>query len=242
MRPGLKLILTGVFLLRSAWGQTLAVLDPPADQSPAADVNHGKSGKPVSVSESNDDLLWLVGRWRCYARQYLDKIDGPLGSGAEDMLDYLNVYFPFADEKLTLRLTDNPEARPIAAEFLVREMVSDWPSKGERVYKDRLAPMSPWGEVRISRDHIRVGSYPGDYIEFSYRTETRKHGLWLILESATMRLELFKFAGKAGDIKDSFVKAPIKDYTADRISELKRRYEKLRSSLPRKTSSETRRN
>jgi hypothetical protein len=205
--------------------------------SDKAQPSTGEIASSVSHSASQDlalkdDLSWLVGRWRCYVRQYTSGVsntNGPLGSGAEDMLDYLNVYYPFADDRLTISLTSNPEDRAIAAEFLIRQIVSDWPSlRGDLpTYTDRLAPMSPWGAVKISKDCIRVGSYPGDYLDFKYRVETNGLDLWLVLESNCMYLKLHKFTPNAGDIKKSFVKAPLKDFTAERILGLTREYQKL---------------
>jgi hypothetical protein len=154
----------------------------------------------------------------------------PLGAGAEDTLDYFNVYFPYADDRLTLRLTDAPEDRPIAAEFLVRDIDSTWflEEQGRSPLRDRLLPMSPVGPVGISRDRIRigVGLTPGTY-EFRYKVDRRRHGYWLVLESATVRLELFKVSSEIDNIERSFVEAPIKRYQAERIAQLKRQYAEL---------------
>jgi hypothetical protein len=181
----------------------------------------------ASTANSNidDDLEWLVGRWRCVVRQYHAKPEGPLGSGAEDTLDYLNVYYPYADESFGLALMMDPEQRRIAAEFLVRRI------EDTQRFSDHLAPMLPWGPVCIGKDTIRVGSFPGEYLDFHYSVERRGHEIWLILDSAQVHLELWKFADRVGsDISTSFVKAPIKDYSPTRIAELERRYSKLRRS------------
>jgi len=181
-------------------------------------------------SASQDDLSWLVGRWRCYVRRYLDDAKGPLGAGAEDTLDYFNVYFPYADDRLTLRLTDAPQDRPIAAEFLVRRIESNWlAQKDDKLrFRDMLFSMSPSGPVGISKDLILIGGTPspGSY-GFHYKLEKRGHELWLVLESKAMHLELLKITSEIEGIKDSFVDAPIKDYSPERIQELKRQYGEL---------------
>jgi hypothetical protein len=177
-----------------------------------------------------DNLGWLVGRWRCITRQYFTKQDHVLSTDAEDSLDYFNVYFPFADDHLKLDLTDNPEDRPIAAEFLVRH-VSDF-----EPFEEKLSPMLEWGPVRIGRERIRYGHPPFDDYEFQYLVERRGAWLWLTLESKFMHLEFYKLATKVGGIKNSFVMAPIKGYTAEHIAELSHQYELLEKSLP--TSSE----
>jgi len=177
-----------------------------------------KPGGPIT-----DDLQWLVGRWRCVTREWLVPWDGPLGTACEDSLDYFNVYFPFADDRLTLKLTDNPEDRPIAAEFLVRH-VRGWLGNE---FEEELVPMIDSGPVRISKDRIRTGQ-TFETTEFKYyRREGRNSVSLLVLESDFMRLELYKVADDLGDIKKSFVQAPIKNYSPDQISDLRTRYQKL---------------
>lgn len=178
-----------------------------------------------------DDLEWLVGRWRCITREWLVSHDGPLGSGSEDALDYFNVYFPYADDHLTLELTDNPDDRPIAAEFLVRA-VRAW---GDEPFNDELLPMMDSGPVRISKDRILVGS-PFEGVEFHYSRGEGRWGPLLVLESKFMRLEFYKLPAPMLDIEKSFVHAPIKDYTSEQIAALKRRYERLRASLSDSTT------
>jgi len=191
------------------------------------DIDARKKLKP-DPGPRLDDLEWLVGRWRCMTREWLVPMNGPLGTAAEDALDYFNVYFPYADDHLTLRLTDNPEARPIAAEFLARHVWSD-PRTG---LDERLTPMSESGPVRISKDKIVVGSSPFEAREFRYCTRIGRNGPLLILESGFIRLEFYKLDEAPGDIKKSFVYAPIKDYSDDQISELKKRYESLKRKEP----------
>ena len=52
-----------------------------------------------------------------------------------------------------------------------------------------------------------------------------------------MRLELYKLGAEVGDIKNSRVKAPIKDYTPEHMAELQRRYDRMKSTLPVATKS-----
>ncbi|MPN08076.1 hypothetical protein SDC9_155352 [bioreactor metagenome] len=136
-------------------------------------------------------------------------------------MDYFNVYLPYADDKLTLDLADDPELRPIAAEFLVRYVDDTGP------FKEVLAPMSSEGPVRMGRDRIWYGSAPTNF-EFKYTVEKRGQRLWLILESKYIRLEMIKLYAKVGDIRESFVKAPVKEYSVERLSELAKKYEELK--------------
>ncbi|PWU09756.1 MAG: hypothetical protein C5B50_26860 [Verrucomicrobia bacterium] len=171
-----------------------------------------------------DDLEWLVGRWRCLTREWLVPMDGPLGNGAEDALDYFNVYFPYADDHLSIRLTDNPQERPIAAEFLARHVWSD----SRTGLDERLIPMSEPGPIHISKDKIVVGSSPFETREFRYRTRRGRNGPILILETSFIRLEFWKLDDSPGDIRKSFVYAPIKDYTSERVADLKNHYDNLK--------------
>ncbi len=173
-----------------------------------------------------DDLDWLVGRWRCITREWLIPMDGPLGSACEDALDYFNVYFPYAEEHLTLQLTDNPDDRPIAAEFLARHVRSVWPSDP---FEERLVPMMEPGPARISKDRIWVG-YPFSTVEFHYWRREGRWGPLLVLETKFIRLEFYKLSAAMGDIKKSFVYAPIRDYSPEQISALKQRYEQMRAT------------
>jgi hypothetical protein len=141
---------------------------------------------------------------------------------AEDSLEYFNVYFPYADDRLTLSLDKNPEIRPIAAEFLVR-----FTDETRSEFNEDLRPMSPWGPVRIGKSLIRYGNPPIEDVEFRYKVERRGNRLWLVLESKLMRLELIKLLNKPGDVKNSNVVAPIKDYSLEHLSQLRERYEKL---------------
>jgi len=204
---------------------------PSQAQAPGAPSDRrgtGPAPAPDQASRTDaarrDDLNWLVGRWRCYGREYLDKREWPLGTACEDSLDYFNVYFPFADDHLTLALTDEPRNRPIAAEFLVRLVTF-------RPFGERLWPMEPGGLVQIGKDRIVVSENPFEHYEFHYRLERTGKTSWLILESKSMRLRLFKCSDDPGDVKQSMVVAPLKGYSAERISALAGEYEKLSSPL-----------
>jgi hypothetical protein len=181
------------------------------------------NGATKSATVIQDDLAWLVGRWRCVTRQYLEKQNHPLGSAHEDFLEYLNVYLPYADDRLTLNLTDNPQDREIAAEFLVKVIYD----VGE--FRERLEPMQPGGPVLIGKDRIWYGFRPFDHFEFRYSIERRDQWLWLVLTSDHMRLELMKLEhAPLGNMSDSLIRAPIKAYPSERLSEIKRRYEELK--------------
>jgi hypothetical protein len=203
---------------------------------PARKLTPAETKKRLETSRAPrlDDLEWLVGRWRCITREWLIAQDGPLGSACEDALDYFNVYFPYADDHLTLRLTDNPNDRPIAAEFLARYIRSVW---AKDPFEERLGPMMEPGPVRISKDHIWVG-YPFGTVEFRYYRREGRWGPLLVLETKFMRLEFYKLHAAMGDIKRSFVHAPIRDYSPEHISELKERYAQMCAPLNNKLKKE----
>jgi hypothetical protein len=193
-----------------------------------AAATNGSKSTSISAAASprtRDDLDWLIGRWKCVGREYLTKPQQMLAPDAEDSLEYLNVYCPYANDHLTLDLTDAPDERPIAAEFLVRFV-----DETSATFTERLEPMSPWGSVRIGRRTIRYGAPPAEDIEFHYRLEKRGTRLWLTLESKVMRLELVKLALPLGDVRESHVQAPIRSYTPAQIADLKERYERMKHS------------
>jgi len=199
------------------------------------ELSHGEARAKLKqrTEPRIDDLQWLVGRWRCITREWLSSWDvGPLGSACEDALDYFNIYFPYADEHLTLQLTDNPEDRPIAAEFLARHIRSVFPSDP---FEERLVPMTEPGPVRISKDRILVG-HPFEAVEFRYARREGRYEPLLILESKFMRLEFYKLPAALGDIRESYVEAPIRDYSKDKIAELKMRYEQMVGAQRAKTA------
>ena len=204
--------------------------DQPAIPARKLTPDEAKMKMQASVAPRVDDLEWLVGRWRCMTRERLVPWDGPLGSAGEDALDYFNVYFPYADDHLTLQLTDNPDDRPIAAEFLVRLVVY-----GSQ-FEERLTPME-WGPVRISTDQIWVGER-FDTIAFRYYRRKGRDGTVLILESKFMRLEFYRIPADVGDIKKSFVHAPIRDYSPAKVSDLKQRYEQMERQHRDKTKTD----
>lgn len=141
-------------------------------------------------------------------------------------MEYFNVYFPYADEQLTLALTDNPEDRPIAAEFVVKVVYSI----GE--FRERPERMQPGGAVLVGKDRIWYGFRPFDHKEFRWSLEKRDLWLWLILESEHVHLELIKLdAAPLGSVRDSFVVAPLRDYSDERLSELKGRYQELKRAI-----------
>src|SRR5947208_2291768 len=85
-------------------------------------VTQSPRAAPTSIPIVQDDLMWLVGRWRCISRQYFTKQEQLMAATGDSLLDYFNVYLPYADERLTVNVTGNPDDRPIAAEFLVRHV------------------------------------------------------------------------------------------------------------------------
>lgn len=188
---------------------------------------HGTAG-PKTVE---DDLAWLVGRWRCVSRQFLSPAreglkhpDLPLGWNTPDFLEYFNVYLPYADDQPTLLLSADPEERPIAAEFLVRKV------EVTPVFEERLVAMSPRGIVRIGTDRIRVGT-PFDNLEFKYRLVQGEFSHTLSLETKYTRLVLEKLSSSPGDLLQSHVIAPIREYPEEKVRAIAEQYTKLRTGV-----------
>jgi hypothetical protein len=144
----------------------------------------------------------------------------PRGSHGEHLLEYFNVFLPYADEHLTLKLTRNPDDRSIAAEFLIKEEDRLPFSRGS------LVPMYPSGPVGIGTDRIRVGD-PFNRLEFRYSVDRKTTTPRLRLESKHMYLECERVSPDAGDLKTSGVVAPVMGYSAKRLEELRQRYETL---------------
>jgi len=201
---------------RVAANQRLVAADV---QSSAAAAANGARSKPVM----RDDLEWLVGRWLCVDRQFLTQQE-LLMAGSDNLLEYFNVYLPYSDDHLTLNLTDDPDDRPIAAEFLVRHVDTFG------AFREQLIPMFEGGPVSIGKGRIWYGSRPrSSDFDFSYHVEKLQHGtLWLTLESRAMRFGLIKLLCDVGDLRNSSVSAPIKDYSPSQILDLQRRYEELK--------------
>lgn len=203
-------------------GSVLAENHDPSVHVQSTGVNDQNS----SGSRLQADIEWLVGRWRCVARQYFTKDQMQMAINGDSLLDYFNVYFPYADDQLTVELTEQP-ARQIAAEFVTRRVYD--PDN----FRERPWPMFEGGPVFIGKNRTVYGNIPrSSDFDFKYSTEERSGTLWLILESRSMRFELVKKSEVAGNIEGSFVQAPIRTYSPERIAELQRRYADLTKSLP----------
>jgi hypothetical protein len=226
MHSSLSVVLIGfVIWSQPSWpanGQSTGLLGSHAAEVPTREEPHPG---PTVVQ---DDLSWLVGRWQCVSRQYLTTRDLTVAVG-DSLLEYFNVYLPYSDDRLTLRLTDNPDDRPLAAEFLVRHVYD----VGE--FREQLVPMFESGPVRIGKDHIWYGSPMSEDFDFKYATKKRSGRIWLILESRAMRFELTKLLADVGDIHQSYVTAPVKGYSPERLQELKNRYGELTKQLQSKS-------
>jgi hypothetical protein len=182
----------------------------------ADDSGHGKTSK----TERLDDLGWLIGSWSVVERRWLAEADEPRGSHGEHLLEYFNIYLPYADGNLTLRLTESPDGRPIAAEFLVTE--EGYPPFSER----KLVSMYPGGVVRIGVNRIWVGD-PFNLFEFKYWFEADASPPRLRLESKHVLLDLEKQSIYPGELADSSVDAPVVAYSEERRMDLFRRYRQL---------------
>jgi len=199
--------------------------------SPAAggtDSGRVPSGvTPGAQAAVRDDLKWLVGRWRCLTRQFRSAPDDhPISDG--DLLEYFNVYLPYADDNLSVKLTGDPMDRQIAAEFLTSYTGNN--VRGE--FTQSLAPPNDFSPVYISTNAIRAG-YPF-YTEFIYHRQTSDVSpTLLILDTKQMhfvfrQMPLFSEADMARQITNlssSFV--PVRSMSDSERLELKRKYDDL---------------
>lgn len=182
----------------------------------------------ISSATTTNDLLWLVGRWRCITREYIkanrrNYADSPMSYSSEDFLEFINVYYPYVDEKPILTLDEYPHCRPIAAEFLVRAVQKSPP------FTERLLPMEPdGGFVAICKNHIVVG-LRSKYI-FKYQVVRDVFPPQILLESNITRLVLEKWSDDPGNIQSSCITEPIRFFSVDKIHELSRRYKELISN------------
>jgi hypothetical protein len=173
-----------------------------------------------------DDLSWLVGKWQRISMEWLDDSIRSLGSSSEDLLKYFNVYLPYGDDILTLCLTDDPEDRPITAEFIVL-LDTDLP-----LLHDGLRPMypntyHPRSTVRISKERLWVGTV-FDLFEFHYQRVPEAFPPKLVLRSRDVQLVMEKISDDPGLIELSWARSDLRDYEPEKLAKLEREYERLR--------------
>jgi hypothetical protein len=173
----------------------------------------------------HDDLRWLMGSWRCVARAQQSGVPSVGGSHDESRLQWFNVYYPFADDALSIELTLNPDDRPIAAEFLVTM------DPNSQFYRDGYFPMTPYSVVRIGTNVIRLGS-TFDTFDFHYRYYEIRGIPILLLESRHMILTLIKVSEDAGNIESSWAKSDVRTYATQKREELLKRYWRLSPPPP----------
>jgi len=169
---------------------------------------------------SYDDLQWMLGRWWCVEKAWLNPTNTLHGSHDERLLEWFNVYLPYSDKNLTVALTDDPEDRQIAAEFIVRSDPNDYYAKAG------LSPMSPRSVVRLSTTKIRIGDM-FNRIDLSYKLITNSRAIRMEIESKHMRLLFEKQCDETGDIRKSWVVAPLVKYSDQELALLAQNYIKL---------------
>lgn len=183
----------------------------------------GISGN-ISDLHAYDDLEWLVGRWWCIEKSWLDQAEHLEGSHDERLVEWFNVFLPYADENLTLKVTGTPEDRRIAAEFVIRADPNDYyASKG-------LAPMSPRSVVCISTNVIRIGD-PLHPFDLNYRRIKDSKKPRIEMKSKHMRLVFEKMCDIPGDVRESWALAPITDCSSEELEILSLRYRELKKQL-----------
>lgn len=176
---------------------------------------------------NQDDLGWLIGKWRCITKEYLAPPFAPTDS--RDRIEYFNVYLPYADTNLTLILTSNPLDRRIAAELVcMTDYDFDYARFGTP--RDSL-PMS------IGKEHIGAG-YPEPNMErWKYCLVTNFYTangipVQLVLENWRVRIVFEKVGFRSEEdlykcMANSFIDDPVKNYTPAQLSGLKSRYDEL---------------
>ena len=181
-------------------------------------VGEGTSGR--RGQERLDSLYWLVGKWRCVAREFTKEPKRPLGSHSEDHLEYFNVFFPYITEPHHLELREEPD-RMITAEFLVREV--RWVPE----FRERLVTMVPSGRVAIGTGKIRIGIAPFEAHEFVYRRVGSLEYPQLELRSERSVIILQKINDSAGSLWDSKAVSPLRELPREELNAVGKRYREL---------------
>lgn len=189
---------------------------------------------PMNIAlrnSSQDDLDWLIGKWRCIIKEYLAPPFVPMDS--RDNIEYFNVYLPYVDTNLTLTITSNPLDRWIAAELVcMTDYNFDYARFGTP--RDSL-PMS------IGKEHIGAG-YPEPNMErWKYSLVTNYYTgngvpFQLVLETKRVRIVFEKVGFRSEEdlykcMAKSFIDAPVKNYSPTQLSLLKARYEELKRNV-----------
>jgi len=179
-----------------------------------------------AAAARQDDLAWIIGRWRCIAREYLRPPLQPRSDA--DLLQYFNVYLPYADDHLTVALTGDPTQRPIAAELLAADLI-ETPS---HTFVQKLFPINDSFRICIGTDRIWAG-FPNALV-FKYHRVAGVFPPQIVLESLHTRtvfekIPLFSEDDMAKALPNSSVGAEVKEYDEAKRLELKARYEKLKT-------------
>ena len=182
----------------------------------------GLDSKSV-LNDEEDDLKWLIGQMNFLKRNLLTR--SPFHPQDElDKIEYFNVYLPYADERLTLKLTTNAPDRLIAAELLFRDV--RWDHK----FTESLRPINDSWQIAIGKDELWVG-FPNALV-FNYHRVTNSEPPQIVIESSHARMVFEKltwFSDKdmENDLTNSVASGQVKEYTPAKRQELKLRYEKM---------------
>jgi hypothetical protein len=168
----------------------------------------------------SDNLRWLLGRWKCLYREPLNT--NGLRSDF-DFVDYLHVYFPYADTNITTSVYRNPAMRPVAGEFVCRK-----PKWGNE-FEETVGPLGLSGVICVGIDQIWI-CMPLYRISLSYKSFSRNGINYLVLENRDIRLTFERIDGSktiAHLLRNSFVLAPIVNYSNEEIDRLELLYQTL---------------
>lgn len=226
-RAFIFMLLGTAVVLIACSGENGANMRSATDIAPYASRSKPMSAQSFSTDAvRQDDLMWLVGRWRCITRQYIDGSEHSYFSPL-DFIEYFNVYLPYADKNLTLNVTGTPFDRQIAAELLARQALN---FNGQ--LEEILKPVVDGCPIYIGTGKIWTG-YPsasGREFRFFYNTNTSLPRIVLEGQGTRTvfeRLPDFSVDDMARELTNSTVCAPIKDYSVSKRMALKREYDRL---------------
>jgi len=150
-----------------------------------------------------------------------------------DMLEYFNVYLPFADERMTLRLTDDPTDRWITAEFLVRRQngTSEYDMSAGRNFVERLVPLEDGFPVTIGRNAIWAGG--PEHIEFRYHRLMNESPPQLVVESTHLKAVFQKLPMFTPDNMARDATNTLPFFSRETIDGLRKHYQELIEKAPK---------
>lgn len=196
-------------------------------------VAHAADANSIIVttnSQRYDDLEWMMGRWRVITREYLDRPASMFpGGDALDFLEYVDAYLPYADDKVSVTIAEDPLQRPICARFLVRMIRDSYSSN----VLESLRIMGHWYTASTAFVGTKSIAYgiQNDHKVFGYE-RVRASGVYpprLILFSKHTRVTLMQIEPFL-DIENcpKTVALPVVNYTYAKRKQIRNAFLKLK--------------